>query len=131
MINFDSKYYCKVIEVSPMEFRFLTDSRQDYIIDRVFGAALRNISDDQSVSIVKVDRPIVYDDYIATEYEKIEALSDAYVNGAVEEDELRVRLEIIYDRISKIEELNFDDKVYDCFHYICVYDKTSSSRTVY
>ncbi|MCC8015744.1 MAG: ATP-binding protein [Eubacterium sp.] len=129
MINFDSKYYCKVIEISPMEFRFLTDSRQDYIIDRVFGAALRNISDDQSVSIVKVDRPIVYDEYIATEYKKIEALSDAYINGAVEEEELRVRLEIIYDRISKIEELNYDDKVYDCFHYVCVYDKTSSSVT--
>ncbi|MCD7854507.1 MAG: ATP-binding protein [Clostridiales bacterium] len=129
MINFDSKYYCKVIEVSPMEFRFLTDSRQDYIIDRVFGAALRNISEDQSISIVKIDRPVVYDEYIATEYKKIEDLSDAYVNGGIEEDELRVRLEIIYDRISKIEELNFDDKVYDCFHYICVYDKTSSSVT--
>ncbi|MCD8089619.1 MAG: ATP-binding protein [Clostridiales bacterium] len=125
-INFDSKYYCKVIEVSPMEFRFLTESRQNYIIDRVFGAALRNISEDQSLSIVKIDRPIVYDEYIDTEYKKIEALSDAYVNGAVEEEELRIRLEIIYDRIAKIEELNYNDKVYDCFHYVCVYDKTAS-----
>ncbi|MCD8091178.1 MAG: ATP-binding protein [Clostridiales bacterium] len=126
MVSYDGKYYCKAIEISPIEFRFLTESRQDYIIDRVFGAALRNISEDQSLSIVKIDRPVIYDQYVDVEYKKIEDLSDAFVNGVIEEEELKTRLDIIYDRIEKIEELNYEDKVYDCFHYVCVYDTTSS-----
>lgn len=127
MIHYGGKYYCKVIEVSPVEFRFLTESKQDYIIDKVFGAALRNISENQSLSIVKIDRPIIYDEYIEREHKKIEDISEAFINGVIEEDELRARLDIIYDRIEQTERINYDDKVYDCFHYICVYDNSPSS----
>ncbi len=128
MIHYNGEYCCKVIEVSPVEFRFLTESKQDQLIDRVFGAAIRNVSlDDQSICIVKIDRPIIYDEYIEREYIKIDELSEAFINGVIEEDELRTRLDIIYDRIEKTDEINTDKKIYDCFHYICVFDTTPAS----
>jgi hypothetical protein len=125
-ITFDDKYYCKVIEVSPVEFRFLTESKQNFMIDRVLGASLRSIGEDQSVSIVKIDRPIIYDEYIAKEHQKADNICESFVNDVITEDELKTRLDIIYDRIEKIENINYDAKVYDCFHYICVYDKSHS-----
>lgn len=128
VIHYNGEYCCKVIEISPVEFRFLTESKQDYLIDRVFGAALRNVSlEDQSISIVKIDRPIIYDEYIEREYSKIDELSEAFINGVIEEDELRTRLDIIYDRIEKTDEINNDKKIYDCFHYICVFDTTPAN----
>lgn len=127
LISYGEKYYAKVIEISPVEFRFLTQSKQDYLIDKVFGAALRNITENQSLSVVKIDRPIIYDVYVEKEYEKAEAISEAYVNGVISDKELKIRLEIIYDRIAQIEKINLDEKVYDCFHYICVYDSSPTS----
>lgn len=127
-IHYGDDYCCKVIEISPVEFRFLTESRQDFLIDRVFGAAIRSISmEDQSLSLVKIDRPLLYDDYIEKEYRKVDEISEAYVNGVIEEDELRARLEIIYDRIENIDVINTEDKVYDSFHYICIFDTTPTS----
>lgn len=125
-ITFDDKYYCKAIEVSPVEFRFLTESKQNFMIDRILGAALRSIGEDQSVSIVKIDRPIIYDEYIEKEHKKADNICESFVNDVITEDELKTRLDIIYDRIEKIENINYDEKVYDCFHYICVYDKSHS-----
>jgi hypothetical protein len=126
VINFGDKYYCKAIEVSPVEFRFLTESKQNFMIDRILGAALRSIGEDQSVSIVKIDRPIIYDEYIEREHKKADDICESFVNDVITEDELKTRLDIIYDRIEKIEKIDYDEKVYDCFHYICIYDKSHS-----
>ncbi len=126
MIHYGGKYYSMVIEVSPVEFRFMTESKQDFMIDRVFGAALRNVTESQSLSIVKIDRPIIYDEYIERENKKIDDISEAFINGVIEEDELRARLDIICDRIENIERINYDEKIYDCFHYICVFDSSPS-----
>lgn len=124
LIEFGGKYYGSVLEISPVEFRFLTENRQNNLIDRVFGAALRGVGEGQSLSIVKIDRPVIYDDYIDKEHIKVDNISDSYINDVIEEDELKVRMDIIYDRIEKIENINYDNKVYDCFHYICVFDKS-------
>ncbi len=128
IIYYGKDYCCKVIEVSPVEFRFLTENRQDYLIDRIFGAAIRSVSmEDQSLSIVKIDRPIIYDEYMEREYQKVDEISESYINGVIEEDELRARLEIIYDRIENIDVINTEDKIYDSFHYICIFDSSPVS----
>lgn len=124
MIYYGDKYYGKAIEVSPVEFRFLTQGKQDFIIDRVFGAALRTVGEEQSLSIVKIDRPVIYDEYIEKEHEKADNICESFVNNVISEEELKTRLDIIYDRIERIENINYDEKVYDSFHYICVFDKT-------
>lgn len=127
-ILYGGKYYGEVIGISPIEFRFLSEYRQNQVIDNVLGAALRYVStDDQSASIVKVDRPLIYDEALAWEQKKIEALKEAFYNDSMDEEELKARMAVIYDRIEQVEKLNQDDKVYDCFHHLVMFDKNSQT----
>ena len=45
------------------------------------------------------------------------------MNGIITKEELMVRVEIIEDRISDLERINFEDKVYVPFHYIMFLNK--------
>lgn len=127
-ILYGGKYFGEVIEISPIEFRFLSENRQNQLIDNVLGAALRYVStEDQSASIIKVDRPIIYDKALACEKEKLDALKESFYHDSMDEEELKARMAVIYDRMEQIESLNQDEKVYDCFHYLVMFDKNSQS----
>lgn len=122
-ISYNKEYYGTVIEIPSIEFRFLTEFRQDSIIDRNIGSVIRTITQDQTGAFVKIDRPVIYDDYVRTEHKKINDLKKAYLDDIISEDELTKRVEIIYGRIEEINKINFDDKVYRPFHYLVLFDK--------
>lgn len=122
-ISYNKEYYGTVIEIPSIEFRFLTEFRQDSIIDRNIGSVIRTITQDQTGAFVKIDRPVIYDEYIRTEHKKINDLKKAYLDDIITEEELTKRVEIIYGRIEEINKINFDDKVYRSFHYLVLFDK--------
>ncbi|MCR4745055.1 MAG: DUF87 domain-containing protein [Lachnospiraceae bacterium] len=117
-IEYGKDYNAVVIEVPSVEFRFYTEMRQDAMIDRVFGGIIRTAAMDETINLVKLDRPIVYDSYIEGEQRRIEELKEAYLNGILNKEELMVRIEIIEDRIADLERINTRDKVYVPFHYL-------------
>lgn len=121
------KYYGVVVEVPSIEFRFMTAYRQNYIIDKVLGSVLRTVGQDQSAAIVKIDRPVIYDDFIKTEYAKIDAIKEAYVNGLIDDQEIISRVAIVYDRIDFIKKCNYREKVYKPFHYLVFFDTDKNS----
>lgn len=116
-IEYGTEYYARVAEISPVEFRFLTESRQDMMIDKVFGAVLRMISGTETGAMVKVDRPVIYDDFAGAEHRKIQDLKEAYLNGLMDENELTRRIGIVYDRLEQIQQLNYREKIYQPFFY--------------
>ncbi len=122
-ISYNKEYYATVIEIPSIEFKFLSEFRQNSIIDHNLGAIIRSISQDQTGAFVKIDRPVIYDDYISTEHKKINELKQAFLDDLIDEDELTKRIEIIYDRIEDIKKINFEDKVYRPFHYLVMFDK--------
>ncbi|MGN0670559.1 MAG: hypothetical protein ACI4JZ_08415, partial [Oscillospiraceae bacterium] len=122
-ISYNKEYYATVIEIPSIEFRFLTEFRQDSIIDHNIGSIIRTIGQDQTGAFVKIDRPVIYDEYIRTERKKINDLKQAYLDDIISEDELTTRVEIIYGRIEEIKKINYDDKVYRPFHYLVLFDK--------
>ncbi len=122
-INYNKEYYATVIEIPSIEFRFLTEFRQDSIIDHNIGSVIRTITQDQTGAFVKIDRPVIYDEYIRTERSKINDLKKAYLDDIISEEELTIRVEIIYGRIEEIKKINFEDKVYRPFHYLVLFDK--------
>ena len=126
-ILYSGKYYGVVIEIPSIEFRFLNVNRQNAMIDRMLGSILRSIPETQSAELVKIDRPIIYDNFIDSENQKIEELKEAYVNGLLKDDEITSRVEIIYDRIDNIKELNYKDKVVKPFHYMVLFDDNKDS----
>lgn len=122
-IEYGKEYYGIVVEIPSVEFRFFTEAKQDNIIDRVYGSVLRTVAGTESAAMVKIDRPIIYDSYIESEYKKLDAIKEAYLNDLLNEDELTKRVAIIMDRIEKIKTIDFKDKVYQPFHYIVFFHK--------
>ena len=101
VIEYGGDYYAKVIEIQSIEFRFLTDMRQDAVIDRVFGAVLRQ-SGDLMVSLIKLDQPVNYDTAMDGEEEKLKHIRESHFNGLFTDDELACRVEVIRDRIEEM-----------------------------
>ncbi len=122
-ISYNGEYYATVIEIPSIEFRFFSEMRQNSIIDRNLGSVIRTITGDQTGAFVKIDRPVIYDEYVDTENRKIEELKQAYLDDLINEQELTERVGIIYDRIEEIKRINFEDKVYRPFHYMVFFDK--------
>lgn len=122
-IEYGGSYSAVVMSVPSVEFRFYSESRQDSLIDRVFGAILRTALDTETISMVKIDRPVLYDDYIKNENAKIDDLKEAYLNGLLTDEELTIRVGIVYDRIDQLQEFNYKEKIYMPFHYLVFFHK--------
>ncbi len=122
-IQYGGEYYGIVVNIPDVEFKFYTLQRQNQMIDQVFGSVLRTISGTESAALVKIDRPVLYDSYLAIEEKKIRELEEAFVNGLLNENELTTRVGIIYDRMEQIRYINEKDKVYVPFHYMVFFHK--------
>lgn len=117
-IEYGSSYSAVVMSIAPVEFRFYSENRQNSVIDRCFGAVLRTCAQDEIINMVKLDRPVIYDSFIESERSKLKDLKEAYLNGMLTDEELTIRIGIVYDRIAQLEEFDFKDKVYMPFHYL-------------
>lgn len=126
-ILYGGKYYGVAIEIPSIEFRFLSEYQQNRLIERNFASILRTISGDESGTLVKIDRPIIFDGFIDTEYGKLEDLKEAYINEIYTDEELTERASIVYDRIEKIRDLNENNRVYKSFFYLLFFDKDKNS----
>ncbi len=122
LILYDKKYYGAVLELDSVEFRFFSEFRQDNAIEKALGGVLRNVNPNYAANLVKIERPIIYDEFVRAEHEKIESLKDAYRRGILSEEELQRRIEIIYDRIEELNSLSFDNKVILPFFYLVLFD---------
>ncbi len=117
-IEYGGEYSATVVNIPSVEFRFYTESRQNSMIDRVFGAILRTAADGEQILLVKLDQPLIYDECIASEQEKLSDLEEAYLNGLLTNDELTVRVGIVQDRIEQLKTMNFKERIFQPFHYV-------------
>ena len=117
-IAYGSSYSAVVMSVPSVEFRFYSESRQNSVIDRCLGAILRTAAADEVICMVKLDRPVIYDDFIESEQTKIDDLKEAYLNGLLTDEELTVRVGIVHDRIQQLMDFDYKNKVYMPFHYL-------------
>ncbi|MBE7076113.1 MAG: DUF87 domain-containing protein [Clostridiales bacterium] len=120
-INF-GLYYAQVIEVQPMFFTLLTEYYQDNVIES-FANAIRRLSPEQSCTIVKTSKPMVFDKYIHNENTKYDVLYDMQYDGQITQDEIDTRAPIFEERVSLLEFMNRQEKVYKDHFYLVVYDK--------
>ena len=121
-IEYDGQYFGAVLEIPAVEFRFFSEHRRQNSIENGLGRVLRTLNPNYSANIVKLERPIKYDDYLAREQEKLESLRHSYEQGFITEEELRSRVEIMYERIGEVESLCYDEKVIEPFYYVVLFD---------
>lgn len=116
------EYYGEVIEITPIEFSLLNNFKQNNLVE-TFGNALRRLSENQSASIVKLSKAMILDNYIYLEDKKYDSLLDLQYEGEMAIQEVEARANIFEDRVSKVESLNRQEKVYKDHFYLVVYDK--------
>lgn len=121
-ICYSGEYFGAAIEIPPVEFRFFSPNRRSNSIDIALGGVVRSVGARYAANLVKIERPMVLDDHIQAEYNKIEALKRSYERGVFSEEELMSRIEVIYDRITALDERNMDDKVLVPHFYLVLFD---------
>lgn len=121
-INYSNEYFGAAIEIPAVEFRFFSPNRRSNAIDRALGSVIRNVGMKYAANLVKIERPMVLDDYITAEYEKLDALKRSYERGIFSEEELKARIEIVYDRINSLRNINLEEKVLVPHFYLVLFD---------
>ncbi|MBR4607092.1 MAG: DUF87 domain-containing protein [Lachnospiraceae bacterium] len=121
-IEYGGKYYGTVIEIDPVEFRFFSEHRRNNSIELGVGRVLRSIHLGFAANIVKLERPIIYDKYLAKERLKLDQLRKSYESGMMSELELQARIDIENDRLKELEGLCTDKQVIAPFYYIVLFE---------
>ncbi len=125
------QYYAEVIEVRPVEFGLLNAKKQELVI-KSFANALRRLAGDQSASIVKVSKALIFDDYITGEDKKFDDLMELQYENEMSEGEVEARSGVFEARVAQLNMMNKQEKVYKDFFYIVVFgnDKDNLDSTV-
>lgn len=121
-VCYGGQYYGAAIEIPAVEFRFFSPHRRAAAIDTALGSVIRSVGARYAANLVKIERPLVLDEYINGEYDKIDALKRSYERGVFSEEELKSRIEIVYDRINQLRERNMEDKVLVPHFYLVLFD---------
>ncbi|MCR5419099.1 MAG: DUF87 domain-containing protein [Lachnospiraceae bacterium] len=122
-IEYGGKYYGTAIEIDPIEFRFFSQHRRNNSIENGIGKTLRSMQEGNYANIVKIERPIKYDDYMNREYDRLDHLRASYESGMLSEEELQARVEILYDRINELSKMCFEEKVVTAFYYLVLFEE--------
>jgi hypothetical protein len=115
-------YFGAAIEIPSIEFRFFSPHRRSNAIDVALANVIRSVRFNYSANIVKIERPIIMDDYINTEMEKIEMLKKSFEHGVFNEKELKSRIELICERLEVLNKMNDVDLVLVPHYYLVLFD---------
>ena len=115
-------YFAQVLEIQPMAFGLLNEEKQEMMIN-TFANALRRISAEQTASIIKVNKPMVFDQYVYNEDKKYDKLLELQYEGEISQREVEMRAGVFEERVSRLESMNRVDKIFRDHFYFMVFDK--------
>lgn len=119
--------YTGVVEVTPIEFNLLSINKQNHLIDGVISSTLKNVGVFQEYDLVKLEKPIIFDEYVNNELTRIQKIIAERENNNLNEDEFRARVEVIEDRMNLIQNLNSEEKIFASAYYIVLHDVDKKS----
>ncbi|PKK95832.1 MAG: hypothetical protein CVV59_01705 [Tenericutes bacterium HGW-Tenericutes-4] len=119
-IKYDG-YFAQVIEITPKEFFLLTEQKQNTLID-TFANALRRLNSSQNASLIKVNKPLLLDDYIQNEDRKYEVVLQMADKGEIAMDEVEARSYVFENRVSTMNYINTVERNFKDHFYLVVYD---------
>ena len=122
------EYFGVVIEIKPVQFYMLTEQRQNQFINAVDNA-LKTLPTGQTVSIVKLEKPMVLDSYLENEKIKAQDIIKACEINSLTEDELDPRLNIIESRMIGLENCNVgsENMIMKEHYYMIIYGQSKEA----
>ncbi len=118
LIEYDSGYFGRVIRIGQKNFGIEDEASQNIDI-HYLSDAFKHIDETQCVDIVKIDKPINYDQYATDLFRQIKETKET---GETQEVK-NIKIEILKERIDEIDKLNNIKKQYLSDYYIVVYGK--------
>ena len=115
-------YFGAAIEIPSIEFRFFSPHRRTNSIDVALANVIRSVGARYSANLVKIERPLMMDQYIETEMQKIEMLKKSFEHGVFNEQELRARVELICERLEVLNNMNEEDLILVPHYYLVLFD---------
>lgn len=112
IINY-GEYYGAVLSVNSVEFGLLDEFEQNRRIT-AFASSLNGMNETTTVQVVKIDRPINYDEVAANVYSNLEA---ARISGFD-----KAKIAVLESRLSQIDAMNNVEKQYRPYYYIVIYE---------
>jgi hypothetical protein len=109
-----SNCYSKVIAINQLAFELFDEDIQNNKI-RIFENVLRLLDTGFCLDIVKIDRPLVFDEFSKSLYEQIKSCKDP------------VKLQVLEERMIQISLLNNIEKIYRPFFYLVFYSNKEQS----
>ncbi|MCI9503828.1 MAG: DUF87 domain-containing protein [Clostridia bacterium] len=113
IVNYGS-YFGAVISIGSVEFALLDEYEQNKRIT-VLARLLNMLGESSVLQIVKIDRPINYDEVAAPIFQKLEVARAA-------KDVDKVKVLILQSRLAQIDTMNNIEKQYRPFYYFVVYE---------
>lgn len=116
LIEYDG-YLGAIIEVGSLDFGLLDEDEQDRRIS-AFARVLNGLSQTSVIQLVKIDRPIKYDDVSADIFDRL---------NTAKEDGEKAKEVILQSRLEQIDNVNNVVPLYRPYYYIALYENTAES----
>lgn len=113
VVNY-GEYLGAVLSVGSVEFALLDEEEQNRRIS-AFAQVLNNLGENSTAQLVKIDRPINYDDVSAKLFVKLEEARAA-------EQKDMAQLAVLESRLYQVDSLNNLEKQYRPFYYLVLFD---------
>ena len=113
VVNY-GEYLGAILAVDSVEFALLDEYEQNRRIS-AFATALNGLGETSTVQLVKIDRPINYDDVAARIFTKLEA---ARAENPID----MAKIAVLESRLAQIDAMNNLEKQYRPYYYIALYE---------
>lgn len=121
-------YFGMVLQIKPVEFFLLSEDKQDSFI-RSFGNAITRLNVDQYCQIVKINKAVLFDEYVASDEKKYETLLRMQKAGEINQEEVDKRTRVFQTRVAENLMASEDRSIFEDCYYMVVYDKNKGSLT--
>lgn len=113
----DAPYLGAVIEVGSVDFGLLDEEEQDRRIG-LFARVLNSLSQQSVIQLIKLDRPIKYDEVSASLFEKI---------AVAKENRDFIKAAILESRLEQVDTVNNINPLYRPYYYLVLYEANAEA----
>lgn len=119
LIEYNNGYFGRVVKVGQKNFGIEDEVQQDIDIGYLANA-FKFLDGTQMADIVKIDRPVNLDEFSGEAFDRLSAVK----NGLDSAETKKIKINLLQDRIDKIDKMNNIRKQYISDYYLVVYGRT-------
>lgn len=118
LIEYNSGYFRRVVKVGQKNFGIEDAVQQDIDIGYLANA-FKFLDGTQMADIVKIDRPVNLDEFSGEAFDRLSAVKNGFDSAEIK----KIKINLLQDRIDKIDKMNNIRKQYISDYYLVVYGR--------